>query len=215
VKIYIDESGDLGFTEPSSAYFVLAALIVHNPLAVHRCFARVRRTKLRKKYRELPEFKFNNSGPEIKKRILSCIASADVEICYRVLRKNQVYPHLRANHQIVYNYLTGSLISNIVQRFHPDTGVEITVDKSLNGIQRDAFDQYLVYKTMEKNMAGDLSTTEIRIDHADSRREPCIQAVDFVAGALHYYYRTNDDTFSRIIDCKVKLALDYFRGPQK
>jgi hypothetical protein len=74
-----------------------------------------------------------------------------VDIAYCVLRKEQVYLHLRSNHQIVCNYLTGSLISHIVQRFHDGSRVEITVDKSLNGIQREAFDQYLVYKTFEKN----------------------------------------------------------------
>ena len=215
VKIYIDESGDLGFTNKASPYFVIAALIVHDSLAIRRCFAKVRRNKLKKKYRELPEFKFNNSGPEIKKRILSCIASADVDIAYCVLRKEQVYPHLRSNHQIVYNYLTGSLISHIVQRFYDGGRVEITVDKSLNGIQREAFDQYLVYKTFEKNAGNDLTEIPVEIEHADSKNEPCIQAADFIAGALHYYYRTGDDTFSGIIDQKVALAFDYFKGPQK
>jgi hypothetical protein len=150
VKIYIDESGDLGFTQKASPYFVIAALIVHDSLAIRRCFAKVRRNKLKKKYRELPEFKFNNSGPEIRKRILSCIASADVEIAYCVLRKEQVYPHLRSNHQIVYNYLTGSLISHIVQRFHDGGRVEITVDKSLNGIQRDVFDSISFTKHLKR-----------------------------------------------------------------
>jgi len=215
VKIYIDESGDLGFTERSSPYFVIAALIVHDPLDIRRCFAKVRRNKLKKKYKELPEFKFNNSGLEIKKRILACIASADVDIAYCVLRKEQVYTHLRSNHQIVYNYLTGSLISHIIQRFHDGSRVEITVDKSLNGIQREAFDQYLVYKTFEKNQANDLATIPIEIEHTDSKNEPCIQAADFIAGALHYYYRTDDDMFSGIINKKVTLAFDYFKGPQK
>ncbi len=215
VKIYIDESGDLGFTERASPYFVIAAIIVHDPLAIRRCFAKVRRNKLKKKYKELPEFKFNNSGPEIKKRILSCIASADVDIAYCVLRKDQVYPHLRSNHQIIYNYLAGSLISHIVQRFSDGGTVEITVDKSLNGIQREAFDQYLVYKTFERNLANDLAAIPIEIEHADSRNEPCIQAADFIAGALHYYYRTNDDSFSCIIEEKITLAFDYFKGPQK
>ena len=215
MKIYIDESGDLGFTEKSSSYFVIAALIVHDPLAIRRCFAKVRRNKLRKKYRELPEFKFNNSGPEIKKRILACIASADVDIAYCVLRKDQVYPHLRSNHQIVYNYLTGSLISHIIQRFCDGGDVGITVDKSLNGIQREAFDQYLVYKTFEKNQAFDLAGLAITIEHADSKNEPGIQAADFIAGALPYYYRTNDDSFSGIIQGKIAMAFDYFKGPQK
>ena len=202
-------------TPASSSYFVIAALIVHDPLAIRRVSQKFRKNKLQKKYKELPEFKFNNSGPEIKKRILTCIASASVDIAYCVLRKEQVYPHLRSNHQIVYNYLTGSLISNIVQRFHDGGRVEIIVDKSLNGIQREAFDQYLVYKTFEKNHASDLTMTDIEIQHADSKNESCIQAADFIAGAFHYYYRTDDDTFSGIVEGKVALAFDYFKGPQK
>ena len=215
MKIYIDESGDLGFTDRASPYFIIAALIVRNPLAVRRCFAKIRRNKLRKKYRELPEFKFNNSGPEIKKRVLSCIASADIEIAYCILRKEQVFPHLRSNHQIVYNYLTGSLISHIIQKFLTGTDVEIIVDKSLNGIQREAFDQYLVYKTFERNQSFDPADIRIRIEHADSKNEPCIQAADFIAGALHYFYRTGDNGYSCIIESKIAMAFDYFNGPKR
>ena len=215
MKIYIDESGDLGFTKRSSTYFIIAALIVHDSLTIQRCFAKVRRNKLKKKYRELPEFKFNNSGNVIKERILTCIASAEVDIGYCVLRKEQVYPHLRTNHQFIYNYLTGSLISNLIQRFYTSGEVKITVDKSLNGIQREAFDQYLVYKTFEKNQLHDTSPIPICIEHADSQNEPCIQAVDFVAGALHHYYRNNDNTFYRIIDEKVIMSFDYFKGQKK
>ncbi|MFA5415228.1 MAG: hypothetical protein WC295_07010 [Methanoregula sp.] len=87
---------------------------------------------------------------EIKKRILSCITSADVDIAYCVLRKERVYVHLRSNHQIIYNYLAGSLISHIIQRYSPRDDVEIIVDKSLNGIQGEAFDQHLVYKLSKR-----------------------------------------------------------------
>ncbi|GAB6284065.1 MAG: hypothetical protein STSR0009_02640 [Methanoregula sp.] len=152
---------------------------------------------------------------EIKKRILSCIASADVDIAYCVLRKEQVYVHLRSNHQIIYNYPAGSLISHIIQRYSPRDDVEIIVDKSLNGIQGEAFDQHLVYKTFEKNQSYDPAAIRIDIEHMDSMNDPCIQAADFIAGALHYYYRNNDDTYTSIINEKITLVFDYFNGPQK
>jgi len=41
VKIFIDEPGDPGFTERASQYFIIAALIVHNPLAIRRCCAKI------------------------------------------------------------------------------------------------------------------------------------------------------------------------------
>jgi len=40
VKIFIDESGDPGFPERASHYFISIALIVQNPLAIRRCFAK-------------------------------------------------------------------------------------------------------------------------------------------------------------------------------
>jgi hypothetical protein len=215
MKIFIDESGDLGFTERASKYFVVAALIVYDHQAIHRCFKKIRQNKLKKKYQDIPEFKFNNSGKEIKYRVLKCIAKAEVDIAYCILRKDQVYPHLRDKHAIVYNYLIGSLVSNIIQHILVIGNIVITVDKSLNGIQREAFDQYLVYKTFERNHNSQSEPPTINIEHVDSCTDPCIQAVDFIAGALHYYYRTKDDTYYQIIDGRIKIANDYFEGPQK
>jgi len=215
VKIFIDESGDLGFTEKSSKFFVVAALIVHDHLPIHRCFKKIRQNKLKKKFKDLPEFKFNNSGKEIKSRVLRCIANSDVEIAYCVLRKSQAFPHLHDKHTIVYNYLIGSLVSRIIQKILITGDVEIIVDKSLNGIQRDAFDQYLVYKTFERNHDSQIEPPVITIDHVDSCTDSCIQAVDFIAGALHHYYRTDEDMYYQIIDERIRIADDYFKGPQK
>jgi hypothetical protein len=41
VKIFIDEPGDPGFSGQASQYFIIAALIVHNPLAIRRCCAKI------------------------------------------------------------------------------------------------------------------------------------------------------------------------------
>ena len=215
MKIFIDESGDLGFTEKSSEFFVVAALIVHDHLPIHRCFKKIRQNKLKKKFKDIPEFKFHNSAKEIKSRVLRCIAKSDVDIAYCVFRKNQAYPHLRDKHTIVYDYLIGSLVSRIIQKNLVSGDVEIVVDKSLNGIQRELFDQYLVYKTFERNHDSRFEPPVITINHVDSCTDPCIQAVDFIAGALHYYYRTNDDTYHQIIGERIQLADDYFKGPQK
>ena len=215
MKIFIDESGDLGFTEKSSKFFVVAALIVYDHLPIHRCFKKIRQNKLKKKFKDLPEFKFNNSGKEIKHRVLKCIAKSDVDIAYCVLRKNQAFPHLHDKQVIVYNYLIGSLVSRIIQKIQVTGEAEIIVDKSLNGIQREAFDQYLVYKMFEKNPDTQFEMPVITIDHVDSCADPCIQAVDFIAGALHYFYRTDDDTYYQLIDERIKIADDYFKGPQK
>jgi hypothetical protein len=116
---------------------------------------------------------------------------------------------------IVYNYLIGPLVSNITQHILVFGNIDIFVDKSLNGIQREAFDQYLVYRTFERNHNTRSESPVITIAHVDSCTDPCIQAVDFIAGALHHYYRTNDNTYFQIINGRIKVANDYLEGPQK
>ncbi|MDD3136147.1 MAG: hypothetical protein PHF64_06570 [Methanoregula sp.] len=69
---------------------------------------------------------------------MTCIASADGDIACCVPRKEHVCLHLRSNHRIICNDLTGSQISHIIQRFSAGGDVDIIIDKSLNGIQREA-----------------------------------------------------------------------------
>jgi hypothetical protein len=108
----------------------------------------------------------------------------------------------------------GSLIANIVTYYKARGRVNIIVDKSLGGIQRDAFDQYVVFKIIEKNPLEELKHILLEVQHCDSRREPCIQAADFVAGAVHRMYRTGDNSCYRLIEGNIVKRFDYFRGPQ-
>lgn len=215
MDIYIDESGDIGFGPKSSPFFVIAALIIHQPLQIQRCFKKIRKNRLKKKLRELPELKFNNSDNVIKRRVLDCLATSDIEFWCSVLRKEQLYDRLRTQPLIVYNYLTGSLIANIYFHYQPFSEFNVIVDKSLNGIHKEQFDQYIVYKTMERHIPITGTLVSPKIIHVDSRREPCIQAADFIAGAVHRKYREEDDWFFCIIEHQCKQLFDYFEGPQK
>lgn len=215
MEVYIDESGDIGFGKKSSPFFVIAALIVHEPLQIDRCFLKIRKNRLKKKYRELPELKFNNSDKVIKRRVLECLAQSNIEFWCSVLRKEQLFDYLRKQPQTVYNYLTGSLIAKIYFHYRPFHEFNIIVDKSLNGIQKDLFDQYVAYKTMEQNVPLFNPLVPPNIIYKDSRREPCIQAADFIAGAVHRKYRQRDESCYLIIQDKCQQIFDYFEGPQK
>ncbi len=215
VDIYIDESGDLGFRPTSSEYFVMAALIPRDTLPIHRCFKKIRQQKMKKKMKDVPEFKYNNTPPEMKRRMFQCIASCDVDIAYSLLRKRQVRSHLQDKHQIVYNYLAASLVSKITAYYGTTGPVNVVIDKSLYGLQKDHFDDYLTFKMLDfpENGIGDKSLISIR--HVDSRTEPCIQAVDFIAGAIHHKYRSDDTTHYDLIQEKMIFEMDYFHGRKR
>ena len=215
MDLYIDESGDLGVTPRSSGYFVIAAAVIRDPVHVRKCFAKIRKHKLKRRFREIPEFKFNNSSHEIKRRVLECIAESDIDIWYALLRKNQLHEKLRNKPHIVYNYLVASLIAKIFLWYEPRNAFNVIVDKCLNGIHREDFDHYVGFKMLEQS-EGDLEFPDyMTISHVDSRQEPCIQAADFISGAVYRKYQMDDAKYYAIIEEKCVKIFDYFNGPQK
>jgi len=69
MHIFLDESGDLGFSEKSQQYFVIAILITKDKKPIENCIKRIRQRKLPKKYKKIPELKFTNSDNVIRKSI--------------------------------------------------------------------------------------------------------------------------------------------------
>ncbi|VVB91741.1 Uncharacterised protein [uncultured archaeon] len=212
--IYIDESGDLGFSSKSTKYFVVAALVTEDKLRIEKCITKVRKERLPTKYKKISELKYHNSNGVVRRRILQCIAKTDSGIAYAVLRKRQVYENLRTKPNILYNFLCGYMIGNIFRKYHINNKVEIIVDRSLTGINREAFDEYVGYRAlMSKAEIFDPDYLEIR--HVDSAQDKCIQMVDFVVGAIARNYEHEDSSFYEIIDEKVEIALDFFKGKIK
>lgn len=207
VDIYIDESGDLGFTKKSSEYFVIAAIIPRNTLPIHRCFKKIRQQKMKKKMKQVPELKYNNTPPEIKRRIFQCLASCDLDIAYSILHKQQVPFHLRDKRHVIYNFLSASLVSKITACYGTMDCVNVIIDKSLYGLQKEHFDDYLTYKMLEFPDNGIVDRSWITIMHVDSKTEPCIQAVDFIAGAVHHKYRSDEKTHYNMVQEKMILEL--------
>lgn len=214
MDIYIDESGDLGCGPKASEYFVIAGLIVRDRLPIHRCFKKIRRNQLKKSMKKIPEFKYNNTNADIKRRVFQCLATCDLDIVFAVIRKKQVDSYLREKNQTIYNDLAASLMDTILSDYPLSGPVNCYIDKSLYGIHRDNFNDYLIDKIMDRRTIRP-DREMISIVHVDSAQEPCIQAADFVAGAVHKRYRENDVQHYRLIERKTTIELDYFEGRKK
>lgn len=205
MELYIDESGDLGFSQRSSDYFILAAIVARDTLSIQRCVKNVRRGHLPKKYKKTSELKFNKSDNNIKNRVLKGMSNTPNDIAYAVLRKYQVYDRLRNKPQTIYNYICGNLIDKIIREYDLKGSLDIFVDKSLNGIQRENFDKYLECRT----------NIRVNVDHVNSREYQCIQAADFVAGAIYRKYNYDDNRYYQKFESRVSLALDFFENRNK
>lgn len=207
--IYLDESGELGFGPKASKYFVMAALIPRDPVKIKTCIKRVRQQKLPKKYKQIPELKSNNSSQTIKRRVLECLARTDSDIVYAVLRKEQVFDYLKEDKAVLYNYISGLLLRKVIEAYKLSGSIDLVIDKSLYNSQRDNFDNYLTKKALK------MGVTLNQPEHPDSLQEPCIQAVDFVAGAIHSKYRDSIDAHYKIIEPRISIIIDLYNGKGK
>lgn len=193
--IYLDESGNLGFKANSGKYFVVAALCVKEEKIVNRCIKNARHG-LSKKSKRI-ELKFSNSSDTVKKRVLKCIVRKDVSIAYLSLNKEWVDLHLRNKPPIIHQYMIRQLLNNILYDAH-NTRTNVIIDKFLYGKYIDGFNSYMNFKTPVK----------MKIEHVPSYGNNGIQAVDFVAGAIHRKYRDKDDSFYKLIEDRIDLSLN-------
>lgn len=214
IHFYIDESGDLGFSSKSSKYFVIAALLTKDTVKVKKCITKIRKERLKKKYKKIPELKFHNSDHVIRTRILQSFVKTDIEIAFVVLRKNQVYDYLRNKPNILYNFLCGSLIGKTFQRCKIHGKINIIVDRSLTRINRNIFDEYIGYRALHVDTEM-FDPSSLEISHINSTQDKCLQAVDFIVGAIARKYNLGDSSYYDLIDEKIIIALDFFHGQQR
>lgn len=193
--IYLDESGDLGFNLTSSKHIVIALLITKTPIHIGRCIKKIRQRKLKKKLKELPEIKFNKSDDHIRMLTLNCIAKEPIEIAYIVLDKNRVNPARHNHKQKIYNFITGYLMCCLP--YGNTTHSKLIVDKRIEKkILRADFDQYVKQKAAFK----------VDIIHENSMYNQCLQATDFISGAIFQKYEFADSRFYDLIKDKIKIS---------
>ena len=75
--VFIDESGDLGFTPKSTKYYIIASVETRDYVELNNVVKRVRRT-LKKHKKNIPEFKFTRSNDVIRRRLLNKLIKTNV-----------------------------------------------------------------------------------------------------------------------------------------
>jgi len=192
--VFIDESGDLG--KRGSRYFTIAALVVDDPLKLERIIKKLRQRKLKKKIKELPEIKANNSDEVVRKYVLKRVKKTDCEIYAIVVEKDRIFDHLFQVQDRLYNYLCGILLKEI-GAVGAAGSLIITIDKKhTNTLVRENFNQYIKYKLRGK-------ARNIRIHHKASISSQPLQVVDFVAWSINRKFNFGDDSYFNLIEDKI------------
>ncbi len=175
--LYFDESGDLGFSASSSKHFVIGFIVVPKNRDLTR---RVKKVRMHFSVPHDVEIKAKTSGDGLKRLMLEKIRECKVDVHVITIYKDHVEPALREDTNLLYNYASALLLIPFFEKSGAKE-IRLTVDQRTVRVpgSRDPFDDYLKAQVEMKGL-----TTEIRIEHLDSRESLGLQAVDFVVNAL-------------------------------
>ncbi|MFA7689557.1 MAG: DUF3800 domain-containing protein [Methanofastidiosum sp.] len=194
MKIYLDESGELGFSDRSSKYFVIVLVVCDDEKSLKRLIKKIRGKKLKKTIKNLPEIKANNSTNEIRNAVLKDISKINLSIYSHIQNKSNIVEGSMDTKEF-YNNVALKVISRIAIK---NKIFEIIVDKSKSKKERAVFNSMV---TDEINKVK--SFIEIKITHLDSKNSPALQAVDFISWAIFRKYEKKDTTFYDIIKGRI------------
>jgi len=208
MHVFVDESGNLGFNETSTKFFIVAYIECKSPIKLQVEMKRALKVlHQRKKYPHSDnELKFSRMNADCRKYVLQKISECDLSVNAVIVEKTKVHSNLKTDIPKLYNYL---VVHNILLAIRPqlvdNKKVDITFDKSLSKWRIDEFNSYV------KNKASFLLNTKgtklipdnIFLAHVNSMSEPCLQATDAIAGAYFQKYEHNDDFYVDLIANKV------------
>lgn len=214
--IYIDESGDLGFSEKGSKDFIISAVVI-NDEETHKKFRRIpkkiRQRKLKKSLKKQSELKFSNSSVLIREQFLTRAAKLPIKVYVLIIKKEYTQEKLKNYLDILYNYLIKILLEKAFTGINNHDKLTICLDKCMSQKQRDNFEAYI--KTEFLFLFQKLP--DVKISHELSHHRPSLQVTDFICGAFGYKYNNRRlkegcDQYTSIIKERIEVEkVDLFK----
>jgi len=201
----VDESGDVGFERKSSNVFVIGYLVTDSQLRLSCELKKLRRRLFERLGIEIREFKFHDDRDFVRLQVLGLMARSDVTCGFVAVNKEAVVQRLREMPEMMYNYLAVNYpIRSVVRKYRPDR-IDYIIDKQTwSKERRTSFNQYIQNKAQWVSMmeCGSLSSPSVVPAHKSSHDDPCLQAADYVAGAVYAMVNKKDRKFFDIIKAK-------------
>ena len=185
--IVLDDSGDLG--SKGTKYFTIAAIIMFRPRHLKPAYKLLQNRGI--------ELKWYTTNSDFRKKVLETMNNCQFTAVYSSINKNQ--PLSREN--IYGNELYETMIKSVIKdalSVAPCKDLKVYLDRN-RFITEKRFKQIIAEECQKQNF--NLKDSGFR----NSRDNPCLQLVDFVAGAVHANIENGDDTLS-IISEKVSVA---------
>jgi hypothetical protein len=200
VEVYLDESGDLGFTRGSSRYLVIAATIATERVNFDR-IVKKGNEKLKVKGKCRAEVKFNNSDDWIKHYYIDKYCETSCKVVWGAVLKNSTKADLKRKKDKLYNYLCGRVMAPVFESAHTKK-FNVIIDKRAGGrAERNDFDGYLE-GILDNHHQGPFPPS-LRLSHFDSCNNAGLRVHDFVVGSIFRYLERKDAQYYEKLKPKV------------
>jgi hypothetical protein len=200
VDVYLDESGDLGFSLGSSKHFIVVALVTQETSRLARIVRRCHR-KFGSSCKGNPELKFNRSSEPLRRFFLEGISKTDSWIIWNGIRKSQVDASMRSDKDAIWRHVASRTVSEVSKRIHASS-MRIIIDRrSIRKVARKALDDLLLEEVMSHH-AGFFPPV-VWLSHVDSTASEGLQVADHVAGAVFQSVERDNHAYLKMIEEKI------------
>ena len=188
---FLDEAGDVGYSENSSRILLVVILLTDNPQELRRAVARIRKG-LGRKLKEIPELKAYATPRRIVEKLLRYIAQMNVEIVASVVDKRVI--RRPSDPEDLYRWACVEAIRACLKRY---PNLSLCIDKrSTNRSLRDRQN-----RAIAKGIA-DMGATLV-LQQIESERESAIQGADAIAWSLFQKYEHRDEGLFLLVKDKI------------
>lgn len=198
--VLIDESGETGFKDTSSRYFILTMVVFRDADAEGRYLKAEATARIIKQVmaetRHKPEFHFTDCSQRVRNAFFTGLNAheCDFEVYSLIVDKKLIVSdHLKKNPQKFYNFMLKQLLTH-----SPVEGATIKIDGQKSKAFRKALQSYL-----RQGNHGMLA----KLKFADSKKDVLIQLADMACGAIAYSYNRSDrlesDTYLKMLGRRV------------
>ena len=194
---YLDESGDPGFHETATPFFVLTLLLVD-----YQCQTGLReavdRLRVDLGFSRDPEFRFASTPPATRRRFLTAVRSWEFLAVALVVEKSRVgEPHLKSRESL-YDYFVSRLLSDDTLALHD---IDLTADSRMGGSNAGRRAAQRLRACL--NEAGITRVRQVR--YRDSRGDNLLQVADMISGSIYHHFARGDDQFLQIVRRRVNI----------
>jgi hypothetical protein len=223
MNIYQDESGDLGFKNSSSQYFVVALLCPQNNKHLSNVTRKFKGDVIQAGWPKSLEVKAHNlytakSNPDIPITYkykntpeipiftyLNRLNNCDIEIEVIVVKKSKINAGLKTlPYGILFNYFSKQVL---IERMMRCDEVNLYVDETnKQNHQEQHFDGYIKTSALLERK----QYFPINIEHGNSNVIHGISAVDFVSWSTFRKYEKNDSRFFDILKTKINNCKTFY-----